>query len=71
MQTRRHLLIKFGAMVRLRRYAIGLTQLKLAEMVGCSLQAIGNLERGVANPSLIMIYRIAEALNIPPRDLIP
>lgn len=55
----------------MRRYAIGLTQLKLAEMVGCSLQAIGNLERGVANPSLIMIYRIAEALNISPRDLIP
>lgn len=65
------MLIKFGGAIRLRRYALGVTQMKLAELVGCSLQAIGNIERGQANPSLIMVYRIARALKTCPKELIP
>jgi transcriptional regulator with XRE-family HTH domain len=64
-------LTKFGGAIRVRRYALGVTQMKLAELVGCSLQAIGNIERGQANPSLIMVYRIARALKICPKELIP
>lgn len=44
--------------------------MKLAELVGCSLQAIGNIERGQANPSLIMVYRIAKALDVLAKELI-
>lgn len=65
------LLRRFGDAMRLRRCSLGLTQMKLAELTDCSLQAIGNIERGQANPSLIMVYRIASALKISPRDLIP
>lgn len=68
---RKPLLRKFGTLVRTKRYALGLTQMKLAEYVGCSLQAIGNIERGEANPSLIMLYRLAKALEISPKDLLP
>lgn len=65
------LLKRFGVAIRIRRYTCGITQMKLAELIGCSLQAIGNIERGQANPTLIMVYRIADALNISPKDLIP
>ena len=62
---------KFGRAVRMIRYAKGVSQLKLAELAGCSLQAIGNIERGQANPSIWMVYKIAKALEICPKDLIP
>lgn len=65
------LLKKFGEAIRLRRHDCGVTQMKLAELVECSLQAIGNIERGQANPSLVMVYRIAKALNVSAKELIP
>lgn len=71
MQENRVVLKRFGNAMRLRRSEKNITQMKLAELVGCSLQAIGNIERGQANPSLIMVYRIAEALDIAAKELIP
>jgi DNA-binding XRE family transcriptional regulator len=50
---------------------MNISQMKLAELADCSLQAIGNIERGNANPSLIMVYKLAHALAVSPRDLIP
>lgn len=61
----------FGERVRLRRGEQHISQMKLAELVGCSLNAIGNIERGQANPSLIMVYRIAQALDIYAKELLP
>lgn len=55
----------------MRRSVCGITQMKLAELTECSLQAIGNIERGQANPSLIMVYRIADALEVSAKDLLP
>jgi transcriptional regulator with XRE-family HTH domain len=63
-------LLRFGATVRVRRYQLGLSQLSLAERIGCSLQAIGDIERGVANPSLWMVFRIAKALDVYAKDLV-
>lgn len=71
MTNKTKILKQFGEAIRLRRSARGVTQMKLAELTGCSLQAIGNIERGQANPSLIMVYRIAKALEICPKDLLP
>jgi XRE family transcriptional regulator, regulator of sulfur utilization len=65
------LLMKFGSAMRARRYSRGMTQMKLAEKVGCSLQAIGNIERGQANPTLLMVYKIAMALDMSIKDLVP
>lgn len=64
------ILRKFGESVRKKREDRRHTQMQLSEMVGCSYQAIGNIERGRANPSLIMVFRIAEALNVHIRDLV-
>jgi DNA-binding XRE family transcriptional regulator len=43
----------------------------LAELIDCSLNAIGNIERGTANPTLVMVYKIAKALNVSAKDIIP
>lgn len=64
------ILKKFGESVRAQRMSLSVTQMKLAELAGCSLQAIGNIERGQANPSLLMVHRIAKALKTSPKDLV-
>jgi transcriptional regulator with XRE-family HTH domain len=66
-----NLLKRFGAIIRMKRYEIGVTQLELAELIDCSLNAIGNIERGTANPTLVMVYKIAKALNVSAKDIIP
>lgn len=71
MKKKLFLLRKFGLAMKKRRCRCGITQMKLAELVECSLQAIGNIERGKANPSLVMVYRIADALEISAKELIP
>lgn len=47
----------------------GLSQSQLAEMVGANQATISKIERGLGNPTLTMIRRIAKALNCQPPDL--
>lgn len=70
MRESEQILMRFGNAMRKQRLIRRVTQMKLAELTGCSLQAIGNIERGRANPSLLMIYRIANALDISATELI-
>ena len=58
-------------MQRLRqlREARGLTQARLAEMVGCDQSQISKIERGSKEISLGRIYEIAAALNVEPSEL--
>lgn len=65
------LLIAFGQAIRKRRMEMGITQMHLSALIGCSLQHIGNVERGKSNTSIVMVYKIARALSINARDLIP
>lgn len=60
-----------GELIRVKRVAMRISQLKLAELAECSLNAIGNIERGQANVSLFMAYRIAHALKVNIREIIP
>jgi transcriptional regulator with XRE-family HTH domain len=46
-----------------------LTQSQLAEMVGANQATISKIEKGVGNPTLNMIQRIADALKCHPADL--
>jgi len=68
---RNSLLRTFGRAIRNRRNELGVTQMKLAELIGCSLQHIGNVERGETNTSLLMVYRIANTLKTCAKDLLP
>ena len=59
----------FGDRLRALRKQRGLSQEALA--LSCELDRtyVGGIERGERNVSLINIHRIAEALNLSPRDL--
>jgi transcriptional regulator with XRE-family HTH domain len=51
------------------REILGLSQMKLAERVGCSTTLIGNIEVGKRFPSAENLNKIAGALEIPPSEL--
>lgn len=51
------------------RNARGLSQGQLAEMVQANQATISKIERGIGNPTLSMINRIAKALDVHPSEL--
>ena len=59
----------FGAHVRKRRLALGLSQERLAEGAGLDRTYVGGVERGTRNIGLVNIKRIADALRVRVRDL--
>ena len=60
----------FGKRVRELRKERGLSQVELATKVGIDRSYMGFLERGERNPSLEVIAKIAEALNVTPDELL-
>ncbi|MGI9088790.1 MAG: helix-turn-helix domain-containing protein [Chthoniobacterales bacterium] len=63
------LLQGFGMNVRRLRSAAGLTQEAVARKAGLATPYVSNIERGVRNPSLRCIGRIAQAFGISVSDL--
>ena len=59
-----------GDNVRALRLAKGMTQERLAFASELDLTYVGGIERGRRNPSLLVMARIAEALDATPADLI-
>lgn len=59
-----------GGNVRKLRVAKGITQERLAFASELDLTYIGGIERGRRNPSLLVMARIAEALDVSVADLI-
>lgn len=62
-------LIRFGAAVRARRQALGLSQEALADFSGIDRSHMGKLERGERNVTFLNIVRIARAVQCVPSDL--
>jgi transcriptional regulator with XRE-family HTH domain len=67
----RDLFLSFGRTVRERRVSLDLSQEELADLAGLHRTYVGSIERGERNPSLLNIARLARALNLQPRDLMP
>lgn len=59
-----------GGNVRRLRLERGLTQEQLAFEAAIDLTYLGGIERGRRNPSLLMIARIAAALDVSPSKLV-
>ena len=64
MGNRNHGLNVLGANVRKRREEKDLTQEALAELANLDPTYISGIERGVRNPSVISVVRIAKALGV-------
>ena len=62
-------LASFGLNVRKRRESLDLTQIEAAERADLDPTYISGIERGVRNPSLISIARVAKALDITVSEL--
>ncbi len=62
-------LASFGLNVRKRRESLDLTQLETAERADLDPTYISGIERGVRNPSLISIARVAKALDLTVSEL--
>jgi len=61
----------FGENVRRLRKIKGLSQEGLADSCQLDRTYIGGVERGERNISLVNIHKIALALDVPPKDLVP
>lgn len=62
-------IVSFGERLRNLRTRAGLSQEDLAHEAGLDRTYVSGIERGVRNPSLRNIARLAGALGVPVRDL--
>jgi transcriptional regulator with XRE-family HTH domain len=58
-----------GEIVKAQRQALGLTQRQLADVVGCTDATICLTETGQTIPGGLVIFKLAEALEMTPNDL--
>lgn len=63
--------LTFGDLLLSHRTAKGWTQEQLSEAVGCTRSHIANLELGKSDVPLKTVQRIADALSVSAKDLIP
>lgn len=68
--TKGDVAVAFGAALRRRRRACGLTQDSLAEAAALTTQYVSMLERGVNQPSLHTIVTLAAGLGIDVAELV-
>jgi transcriptional regulator with XRE-family HTH domain len=60
-----------GARIKQLRIAAKLTQIALANRCGIYRTYLGQIESGVANPTLMILLHIAESLNVEIVELLP
>jgi transcriptional regulator with XRE-family HTH domain len=60
----------FGAAIRTKREAAGLSQDRLADAAGMSQRYLRAVELGDNSPSLTAIFQLCEALAVSPSELL-
>ena len=61
----------FGNHLRKLRQEQSITQEELADRAGMHFTYIGQIERGLRNPSLVNLYKLAKALKVNAGKLFP
>lgn len=61
----------FGRQLRRLREQRNLTQEGLADKAGMHFTYIGQIERGLRNPSLVNLQKLAKALRVNAGELLP
>ena len=64
MKERNHALVSLGLNVRRRREELGLTQERLAEKAELDQTYISGIERGLRNPGILNVSKLAKALGM-------
>ncbi|MCP8938515.1 helix-turn-helix domain-containing protein [Alsobacter sp. SYSU M60028] len=59
-----------GRNLREARQAVGLSQEALADQAGIDRTYVSGVERGVRNPTVTIVARLAEALGVRAADLL-
>ena len=62
--------VALGRAVHRHRIAVGISQEDLADQVGLDRTYISGIERGIRNPTFLVLLRLAEALKVPVRKLV-
>lgn len=62
--------LRLGLNIRMRRHILRLTQVQLAEKVGCGSRYISALERGKQDLSIEKLFAISRALECSMADLL-
>jgi transcriptional regulator with XRE-family HTH domain len=62
--------VLFGQRLRQLRKQVGISQEALAHQAGLDRSYVGGVERGEYNISLLNICLLADALNLPPYELL-
>ena len=65
MSSRQRSLTSFGQNLRKLRGVSGFTQERLADKADLDPTYISGIERGIRNPTLLIIVRLAKALGVP------
>ncbi|MBV36025.1 MAG: transcriptional regulator [Rickettsiales bacterium] len=65
------LAVKFGKKVREERRALGHSQEDLSHLADIDRSYLGRIERGEANITLETLYKLADALSVKPKLLLP
>lgn len=58
------ILKNFGEQIRIKRKEAELSQEELAEKIGVHRTYMSFIERGIRNPSLLMVFKISRALKL-------
>ena len=70
-ESRAPAMTAIGSAIRAARRRAGMPMTTLAERAGVSQPYLSQLENGRNNPSIQTLYRIANALDLSPQDLLP
>jgi transcriptional regulator with XRE-family HTH domain len=62
--------LAFGAVIREKRFELGMSQEDLAHAAQVERSHMGKIERGEHLPNLVLILRLAEALSVKPGFLV-
>lgn len=69
-KDKHHFQRKLGQRIAFLRREAGMSQMQLAYKCGKDKQSIGRLETGNVNPTAFYLLQVAEALDMPLRDLL-
>ena len=59
-----------GRNLRKHRLRLGLSQEELAFLTNLQQSCISSLERGIRNPTVLVLERLAKALKVKPHELL-